>query len=144
MRFTRAAERLFIAASGLSVLIRELESQLGFRLFDRTTRHVAPARAAVIPRDALALNSPDTRIAIVEAGHGIAVVPSFGLPACQNRRVIMTRLINPVATLEGLRLEFDGGLDGWVARPPRRGDVIGMPALRGIDVRPASCSPLPK
>ena len=39
--FTRAAEALFITPSGLSVLIRELENQLGFRLFDRTTRHVA-------------------------------------------------------------------------------------------------------
>lgn len=39
--FTRAAEALFITPSGLSVLMRELESQLGFRLFDRTTRHVA-------------------------------------------------------------------------------------------------------
>jgi LysR family transcriptional regulator, carnitine catabolism transcriptional activator len=39
--FTRAAEVLFITPSGLSVLIRELERQLGFRLFDRTTRHVS-------------------------------------------------------------------------------------------------------
>src|SRR3954447_23316345 len=38
--FTRAAEALFITPSGLSVLIREFEAQLGFRLFDRTTRHV--------------------------------------------------------------------------------------------------------
>jgi LysR family transcriptional regulator, carnitine catabolism transcriptional activator len=38
--FSRAAQALFITPSGLSVLIRELESQLGFRLFDRTTRHV--------------------------------------------------------------------------------------------------------
>lgn len=38
--FSRAAEALFITPSGLSVLIRELENQLGFRLFDRTTRHV--------------------------------------------------------------------------------------------------------
>src|SRR6476646_2561214 len=39
--FTRAAEALFITPSGLSLVIRELERQLGFRLFDRTTRHVA-------------------------------------------------------------------------------------------------------
>jgi LysR family transcriptional regulator, carnitine catabolism transcriptional activator len=38
--FSRAAEALFITPSGLSVLIRELEAQFGFRLFDRTTRHV--------------------------------------------------------------------------------------------------------
>jgi len=38
--FTRAAEALFITPSGLSVLIRELESRVGFRLFERTTRHV--------------------------------------------------------------------------------------------------------
>jgi LysR family transcriptional regulator, carnitine catabolism transcriptional activator len=38
--FSRAAERLFITQSGMSVLVRELEDQLGFRLFDRTTRRV--------------------------------------------------------------------------------------------------------
>jgi LysR family transcriptional regulator, carnitine catabolism transcriptional activator len=38
--FTRAAEALFLTPSGLSVLIRELERQLGFRVFDRTTRQV--------------------------------------------------------------------------------------------------------
>lgn len=38
--FSRAAEALYITPSGLSVLIRELENQLGFRLFDRTTRQV--------------------------------------------------------------------------------------------------------
>jgi LysR family transcriptional regulator, carnitine catabolism transcriptional activator len=36
----RAAEAIFITPSGLSVLIKELESRVGFRLFDRTTRHV--------------------------------------------------------------------------------------------------------
>ena len=34
------AEALFLTPSGLSVLIRELERQLGFRLFDRPTRQV--------------------------------------------------------------------------------------------------------
>lgn len=38
--FSRAAEELFITQSGMSVLVRELETQLGFRLFERTTRKV--------------------------------------------------------------------------------------------------------
>lgn len=38
--FSRAAEQLFITQSGMSVLVRELESQLGFALFERTTRKV--------------------------------------------------------------------------------------------------------
>ena len=39
--FSRAADQLSITQSGMSMLIRELEEQLGFRLFDRTTRRVA-------------------------------------------------------------------------------------------------------
>lgn len=35
--FTRAAERLHLTRSAVSLLVRELESQLGVRLFDRTT-----------------------------------------------------------------------------------------------------------
>jgi DNA-binding transcriptional LysR family regulator len=38
--FTRAAERMHLTQSAVSVLVRELESQLGARLFDRTTRAV--------------------------------------------------------------------------------------------------------
>ncbi|WP_420224096.1 LysR family transcriptional regulator [Pigmentiphaga litoralis] len=39
--FSRAADLLGVTQSGLSVLIRDLETQIGFRLFDRTTRHVS-------------------------------------------------------------------------------------------------------
>jgi len=38
--FSRAAEEFFITQSGMSVLVRELEAQLGCRLFERTTRKV--------------------------------------------------------------------------------------------------------
>jgi len=38
--FTRAAERLHLTQSAVSLLVRELESQLSVRLFDRTTRAV--------------------------------------------------------------------------------------------------------
>lgn len=53
--FARAAERMFLTPSGLSVLIRELERQLGFRLFDRTTRQVALTANG---RDLLASTQP--------------------------------------------------------------------------------------
>lgn len=43
--FSKAANRIHISQSGLSVLIRELESSLGVRLFDRSTRHVKLTRA---------------------------------------------------------------------------------------------------
>lgn len=43
--FTRAAERLHITQAGLSAMIRDIESQLGCRLFDRTTRVVTLTEA---------------------------------------------------------------------------------------------------
>jgi len=39
--FTRAAEQAHITQAGLSILIREMEKQLGCRLFERTTRVVS-------------------------------------------------------------------------------------------------------
>lgn len=38
--FTRAAERAHMTQAGLSILVREVERQIGARLFDRTTRAV--------------------------------------------------------------------------------------------------------
>src|SRR5690606_736055 len=38
--FTRAAEQMYVTQAGLSIMMRELESQLDVRLFDRTTRFV--------------------------------------------------------------------------------------------------------
>jgi len=39
--FARASERVFMTPSGLSILMRELETQLGFQLFDRNRKQVA-------------------------------------------------------------------------------------------------------
>src|ERR1700722_16897659 len=68
--FARAAEALYITPSGLSVLIKELESRVAFRLFDRTTRRVeltpdGRQLLAVIQRSLEELD-----VAIAEIGRG--------------------------------------------------------------------------
>ena len=284
--FSRAAGALFITPSGLSVLIRELETQLGFRLFDRTTRHVAPtaygteflgvarrcladldaatarigrsathagqsltlgapplisanivtqaikefraqrpnlriqlfdaslttvrqmveagkldmglgtfargpgirltpflrsplivihpdkdpafrrasitwsalkgeklislyphspiqkiinkhlAEAGIAPTQTVFINLLDTQIAMVEADEGIAIIPSFGIAACRNRKIVMSRLINPAVEMNlhlisnrGKRLppgadEFAAFLKSFIARWAGRAGLL--------------------
>jgi len=43
--FTKAAEQLHVTQAGLSAMVRELESQAGCRLFERTTRRVSLTEA---------------------------------------------------------------------------------------------------
>ena len=49
--FTRAADRLQLSQSSVSTLVRELETNLGLRLFDRHTRmlKLTPAGAEILP-----------------------------------------------------------------------------------------------
>ena len=46
------------------------------------------------------VNALDTQIAMVEAGEGVAIIPSFGLPVCRNRNVAMSRLVSPAAGMD--------------------------------------------
>jgi DNA-binding transcriptional LysR family regulator len=69
----------------------------------------------------------ETQVALVEANEGIAVIPSFGMLACRNRKVTMSALIDPIANLDfyqisnrGNRLsedakEFSGFLKTYMA-----------------------------
>ena len=45
-KLSAAAEQLSLTQSAVSVLIRQIEQGLGARLFDRTTRSLAPTQAA--------------------------------------------------------------------------------------------------
>jgi LysR family carnitine catabolism transcriptional activator len=58
------------------------------------------AQAGVVFQYNIVLNYLDTVIAMVEAGEGIAVIPSFAMPACRNRRVVMSQLTNPIVSLD--------------------------------------------
>lgn len=49
--FTRAAEDIYMTQAGLSLMLKDLETQVGARLFDRTTRsvHLTPAGESLLP-----------------------------------------------------------------------------------------------
>ena len=66
------------------------------------------ARAGVTDQPSLVLNYLSTQIAMVEAGLGVAIIPSYGQLACQNRKVVMSRLINPVVHLDFSQIRHAG------------------------------------
>ncbi len=66
------------------------------------------ARAGVFVGSRAIFNHLDTLIAMVEAGEGSAVIPSYVLPACRNRKVAMSRLINPIVHLDFSRISLRG------------------------------------
>ena len=61
--FTRAAERCFVVQSALSRQIKSLESELGVRLFARTSRkvEVTPAGEAFVEQARLCLRQRSAR-----------------------------------------------------------------------------------
>jgi LysR family transcriptional regulator, carnitine catabolism transcriptional activator len=69
-------------------------------------RHLARAGAVHQPR--LVLNYLNTLIAMVEAGEGIAIVPSFALPDCRARGVVTSRLVNPIVHLDFYQIRRGG------------------------------------
>lgn len=66
--FARAAEHLGLSPSALSQTIRQLESRLGVRLLNRTTRSVAPTAAGVRLHGRVAPLLRDMDEAVAEAG----------------------------------------------------------------------------
>ena len=66
------------------------------------------AQSGVVPKQGQTVNLLDTQIGLVEAGEGIAIIPSFGLVACRNRNVAMSELVDPVVNLELFELSNRG------------------------------------
>lgn len=135
--FGQAAERLHMAQSPLSQAIRQLESHVGARLFDRTTRRVElTAAGEVLLRDARrildAVETARTRVGLAANGStGMLRVGSTGLAALRH----LPRLARITAReLPGLELRFqpdlltpaqegaleDDRIDVAVLRPPLR------------------------
>jgi DNA-binding transcriptional LysR family regulator len=135
--FGQAAERLHMAQSPLSQAIRQLESHVGARLFDRTTRRVElTAAGESLLRDARrildAVEAARTRVGLVASGRtGMLRVGSTGLAAFRH----LPRLARIAAReLPELELRFqpdlltpaqeaaldDDRIDVGVLRPPLR------------------------
>ena len=70
--FTRAAQRCFVVQSALSRQIKSLESELGVRLFARTSRkvEVTPAGEAFVKPARLCLQAAERAKASAAAAHG--------------------------------------------------------------------------
>jgi DNA-binding transcriptional LysR family regulator len=142
LNFTRAAERLFIAQQALSSQIQQLETRLGVKLFERTTRKVTITEAGeqLLPHAVAALTALDDGMAKLEAARraegatlrvglaGTAMVPI----ASETMRLFRERhpevelkasnvgLNQPTA---GLR---DGAVDVAFVRPPFMDEGISM------------------
>jgi LysR family transcriptional regulator, carnitine catabolism transcriptional activator len=94
------------------------------------------ARIGVALHPSAVFNHLDTQIAMVEAGEGVAIIPSFVLPDCRNRKVVLSRLINPVINLDfssisnrGKQLpaganDFTSFLQGYIARWAGRAGIL--------------------
>lgn len=69
LSFTRAAGRLYVAQQALSAQVQQLETRLGVRLFERTTRKVSLTREGerLLPHAVAALAAFDAGVAELEA-----------------------------------------------------------------------------
>lgn len=100
LHFTAAARRLYVSQPALSNQIRRLEAQLGFQLFDRTSRGVTltPEGAAFVPHAQKAL-------AAIRAGIADAAATS-GRSDVLRIDVLESALAAPQAVLARLRDRF--------------------------------------
>ena len=85
--FTRAAERMHVTQAGLSVMMRELETQFGSRLFNRTTRMVSMTAAG----EKLL---PTARAAVDSLEQVAADISDIGNQARQSLRIAATPLVS--------------------------------------------------
>ena len=133
LSFTRAAERLYVAQQAISRDVRELEDQLGTRLFVRTTRRVTVTpdgeRLLARARDLLALN--DQIIDELGSSSRPIVVDLLSEGRLTGPRILdATRAMEPEREFRGrygrgvaaaIRHLHSGELDVALGRADRRG-----------------------
>lgn len=124
--FARAAERMHVSASGLSMLVRELENQLDLKVFSRSTRQVRLTEAG-------SEFLPLARKSLVDLEAAIAATRS--LATIQRGRVTVAASVVPAATLlpwavsdfvrayPGIQCAVRDGFEDEIRDQVRRGEV---------------------
>src|SRR5207249_338538 len=107
--FTRAAEKLDLSQSTVSTLVRELEENLGLRLFDRHTRtlNLTKAGSEILPLARKALADLDSVIGssseLKALGRGRVSIAASSLQAA----LMLPRVIKEFAELHpGVRVDL--------------------------------------
>jgi DNA-binding transcriptional LysR family regulator len=144
--FGRAAEMLHMAQPPLSQAIRRLEKELGVRLFERTTRHVALTGAGEVFRTDVenVLRAVDESVERVgRFARGAEGVLRIGFTGAASYRQLPTLARLMQKHMPGVALDVhtemltpaqeaglhEGRLDVGVLRPPVRGDGLTGRAL---------------
>lgn len=124
--FTRAGERLGLSQSSVSTLVRELEDNLGLRLFDRHTRmlRLTQAGAEMLPLARKALADLDRAFSsshdLRSLGRGRVKVAAASLQAA----LLMPRVIKDFCDeFPGIRIDVHDVTEYEVIEKLRAGDV---------------------
>ena len=111
--FSLAAQRLHLTAGAVSLLVRDLENELGFTLFDRTTRRVALSKAGRDYLSAAQLVLRQVQEAVITA-HDV-----------KNRTTGVVRVAAPLAVAQSL---LPPAIAAYLAQHPN------------VQVRPVDCT----
>ncbi|MDE1947139.1 MAG: LysR family transcriptional regulator [Burkholderiales bacterium] len=124
--FTRAAERLDISQSSISTLVRELEQNLGLRLFDRHTRmlRLTHAGAEILPLARKALADLDSVIGssseLRTLGRGRVSIAASSLQAALVLPEMIRRFVDAYA---GVKVLLHDVTDDEVVEKVAKGEV---------------------
>ncbi len=124
--FTKAAQRLHVTQSALTAAIKGLETEVGLRLFDRTTRVVEPTVfgrrfTAVAERllEDLTRSIDDLRAAAARQ-HGLAVI---GATATTISYLLVPALADLARQYPGIRVRLTEELTESAVESVRNGDI---------------------
>jgi LysR family transcriptional regulator, carnitine catabolism transcriptional activator len=101
-RKSRRAATSWSALKGEKIIA--LQPQIPLQQF--IDKHLS--RAGIVYEPTLVVNYLNTQLAMVGAGEGLAIVPSFALPECQKRGLQTSRLTDPVVHLDLCQIRKGG------------------------------------